>query len=92
MNDSRLSHGFNLEYGAAELSQWFTAVTLHRYADALVVPEAGPLVAYVRSTGRLTADELKRFQDHIEDVMKQHGPLRISKDVGMFEAFQPLAS
>jgi hypothetical protein len=78
--------------GAAELSQWFTAVTLHRYADALIVPEAAPLVAYVRSTGRLTEDELIRFQDHIEDVMKRNGPFRISKDVGMFEASQLLAS
>jgi ubiquinone/menaquinone biosynthesis C-methylase UbiE len=92
MNDSRLPHGFNLEHGAAELSQWFTAVTLHRYADALTVPEAESLVAYVRSTGRLTEDEVTRFQDYIEDVIKRHGPLRISKDVGMFEASQPVTS
>jgi ubiquinone/menaquinone biosynthesis C-methylase UbiE len=92
MNDSRLRDGFNLEHGAEEISQWFISVTLHRYADALVVPEAESLVAYVRSTGRLTEDELTRFQDHIEAVLAQHGPLRISKDVGMFEASQPLAS
>jgi ubiquinone/menaquinone biosynthesis C-methylase UbiE len=92
MNDSRLPQGFNLEHGAAELSQWFTTVTLHRYADALVVPEAEPLVAYVRSTRRLTEDELSRFQHHIEAVIAQHGPIHISKDVGMFEASQPIAS
>jgi SAM-dependent methyltransferase len=92
MNDSRLPYGFNLENGAAELSQWFTSVTLHRYADALVVPEAEPLVAYVRSTGRLTEDELTWFQGHVEDVTKRNGPIRISKEVGMFEASQPLTS
>jgi hypothetical protein len=92
MNDSRLPQGFNLEHGAAELSHWFAAVTLHRYADALVVPDAEPLVAYVRSTGRLTADELARFQHHIEAVIAQQGSIRISKDVGMFEASQPIAS
>jgi SAM-dependent methyltransferase len=92
MNDSRLPQGFNLEHGAAELSPWFAAVTLHRYADALVVPEAEPLVAYVRSTGRRTADELARFQHHIEAVIAQQGPIRIRKDVGMFEASQPIAS
>lgn len=91
MNDCRLPQGFNLEHGAAELSQWFAAVTLHRYDDALVVPEAEPLVAYVRSTGRLTEDELARFQHHIETVIAQHGPIRISKGVGMFEASRPLA-
>jgi ubiquinone/menaquinone biosynthesis C-methylase UbiE len=92
MNDSRLPQGFNLEHGTAELSQWFAAVTLHRYVDALVVPDAEPLVAYVRSTGRLTEDELSRFQHHIEAVIEQHGPIRISKDVGMFEVSQPIAS
>jgi SAM-dependent methyltransferase len=90
MNDSRLPSGFNLENGAAELSPWFTSVTLHRYGDALVVPEAEPLVAYVRSTGRLTEDELTRFQGHVEDVIQRNGPLCISKEVGMFEASQPL--
>ena len=92
MNDSRLPQGFNLEHGAAELSHWFAAVTLHRYADALVVPEAEPLVAYVRSTGRLTENELVRFQHYIEAVIAQQGPICISKDVGMFEASQPIAS
>src|SRR5712691_9303537 len=92
MSDRRLHTGFNLEHGAAELSQWFTSVTMHRYADALVVPEAESLVAYVRSTGRLTEDESTRFQSHVEDVIKRNGPIRISKDVGMFEASQPHAS
>ncbi|MCG8347830.1 MAG: hypothetical protein MI924_08640 [Chloroflexales bacterium] len=92
MNDSRLPQGFNLEHGAAEFAHWFAAVTLHRYADALVVPEAESLVAYVRSMRRLTADELSRFQSHIEAVIAQHGPICISKEVGMFEASQPIAS
>jgi ubiquinone/menaquinone biosynthesis C-methylase UbiE len=89
LSDRRRRTGFNLEHGAAELSQWFTSVTMHRYADALVVPEAESLVAYVKSTGRLTEDELTRFQGHVEDLIQQYGPIRISKDVGMFEASQP---
>jgi SAM-dependent methyltransferase len=92
VSDSRLRHGFNLENGAAELFQWFASVTLHRYADALVVPDAEALVAYVRSTGRLTEDELSRFQRHIEAVIEQHGPIHISKEVGMFVASQPISS
>ena len=89
MNDRRQRTGFNLEHGATELSQWFGSVTLQRYADALVVPEAESLVMYVRSTGRLTEDELTRFQDYVQDLIAQHGSIRISKDVGMFEAAQP---
>ena len=88
MSDRRQRTGFNLEHGAEELSQWFAFVTLHRYADALVVPEAEPLVAYIRSIGVLTEDELMRFQHHVEEVIERHGPISISKDVGMFEACQ----
>lgn len=89
LSDRRLRHGFNLENGAAEIAPWFACVTLHRYEDALVVPEAEPLVAYVRSTEHLTEDELSRFQRHIEAVMARHGPIHISKDMGMFEASHP---
>jgi SAM-dependent methyltransferase len=88
MSDRRRPTGFNLEHGAEELSQWFALVTLHRYADALVVPEAEPLVAYIRSIGILTEDELVRFHDHVEEVIARQGPIHISKDVGMFEACQ----
>jgi ubiquinone/menaquinone biosynthesis C-methylase UbiE len=88
MSDRRRHTGFNLEHGATELSQWFACVTLHRYADALVVPAAEPLVAYVRSTGVLTEDELARFQHHVEEVIAQQGTIQISKDAGMFEACQ----
>ena len=88
ISDRRRHTGFNLEHGAEELSQWFAFVTLHRYADALVVPEAEPLVAYVKSIGILTEDELARFQYHVEAVIERQGPIHISKDVGMFEACQ----
>ena len=91
ISDRRRRAGFNLEHGAEELSQWFAAVTLHRYADALVVPEAEPLVTYIRSIGVLTEDELARFQYHVEEVIERQGPIHINKDVGMFEACQSSA-
>jgi hypothetical protein len=65
---------------------------LDKSAFIEVVPEAEPLVAYVRSTGRLTEGELTRFQRHVEAVIERSGPIRISKEVGLFEASQPLAS
>jgi SAM-dependent methyltransferase len=88
ISDRRLSTGFNLENGASELAQWFSSVILHRYDDALVVPEAEPLVEYVRSTGSLQEDALARLQHHVEAVIAQNGPIRISKEGGLFEAFQ----
>jgi len=49
------SHGaqgpgsFVLETGGEQLAPWFEDVSLHRYDDALVVTEAGPLIDYVLS-------------------------------------------
>ncbi len=88
ISDRRQRTGFNLEHGAEELSRWFAVVTLHRYADALVVPEAEPLVAYIRSIGVLPEDELAGFQHYVAEVIERQGPIHISKDVGMFEAGQ----
>src|SRR5262245_30913828 len=92
ISDRRRYTGFNLEHGAEELSQWFAVVTLHHYADALIVLAAELLVAYISSVGVLTEDELVRFQHYVEEVIEQQGPIHISKDVGMFEACQPNAS
>jgi SAM-dependent methyltransferase len=89
LSDRRLNMGFNLEHGAADLAQWFSFVTLHRYDDALVVPEVEPLVAYVRSTGYLTEDALARFQRHVAALIGRDGPIHIRKDGGMFEAQRP---
>jgi SAM-dependent methyltransferase len=87
ISDRRLSTGFNLENGASELAQWFSSVILRRYDDALVVPEAEPLVEYVRSTGYLQEDALAKLQHHVEALIERYGPIRISKEIGMFEAF-----
>jgi SAM-dependent methyltransferase len=88
LSDHRLRTGFHLEHGAAELAPWFSSVTLHRYDDALVVPEVEPLVAYVRSTGYLTEDALARFQRHVEARIQRDGAIHISKAAGMFEAYR----
>ena len=40
---------FGLEDGRDEIARWFSEVTVHRYKDALIVTEAEPLIAYVRS-------------------------------------------
>jgi SAM-dependent methyltransferase len=85
-NDSFLDSGFNLEHGGAELSRWFALVSLHRYYDALIVPKAEPLVAYVRASTDLPEDLLGEIRRYLDNLIARTGPLRISKDVGMFEA------
>jgi SAM-dependent methyltransferase len=85
-NDSGQTSGFNLEHGAEEFAAYFAHVTLHRFDDAIVVPEAQPLAAFAEVSGHLSGEALARFTQHVDALIAQHGPLRIEKDVGMFEA------
>lgn len=84
---------FGLENGLAQVSQWFSQVTLHRYEDSLVVTEADPLVAYVLSgTGNakdvLVGEKLAAFIRFVERELVAHGAIRITKDSGMFEGLR----
>jgi hypothetical protein len=77
---------FTLENGAETIRRWLHSVTLHRYDDGLVVSEPEPLAAYVLSVvhGRgLDEESLVKF---IEREIEEHGPVHITKDVGLFEA------
>lgn len=85
--DSGQETGFNLENGAAELSRRFSSVVMHRREDALVVTEAGPLVAYVEASEHLTGEELAVLRALAEEMIRREGSIRITKDVGMFEAW-----
>ncbi|MDQ2808785.1 MAG: class I SAM-dependent methyltransferase [Chloroflexota bacterium] len=91
-NDSRTVSGFNMEHGGDELAQAFTTVHLHRYEDALLIPAAAPLVAYAAVSGHLAGAQLDRFGQMVEDRITAHGPLRIEKGVGLFEAHVPINS
>jgi ubiquinone/menaquinone biosynthesis C-methylase UbiE len=82
--------GFNLETGADELAPWFPSVRLRRYDDALVVTEAAPLVAYIRSLLPLPegvpGDPRSDLTAFIQQELDTHGPLHISTDTGLFIA------
>jgi len=86
------AHSFRLENGAAQLAQFFDRVALQRYDDALVVTEAGPIVAFVASSdprGLLSGLRRAEFTRFIErDLQSQGGAIRITKDSGIFEAYR----
>ena len=82
---------FSLENGQAQLAKCFAEVILHRYHDALVIPEAEPLVAYVTSSLAgpkliLAADRLAQFRSFVADRIARDGSIRVTKETGMFEA------
>lgn len=77
---------FGLENGADQLAGWFPEVALHRRRESLLVTEADALVAYVRSTGRLSAAKLAVFEQMCAEEILLRGTVAIGTDVGMFEA------
>ena len=79
------SLSFTLEDGAAQLAPYFSHTTLIRYEDALVVTEAAPLLAYIRSMNRQGTDET-RLAATIAAHLARDGAIRITKDSGMFIA------
>jgi len=77
---------FSIENGESQLRQFFSEVTFCRYDDALVVTEAEPLVAYARSTQRMTDEGIKALSRRVEDELSVSGSIHIAKDVGLFQA------
>ena len=76
--------GFSLENGPAQLAPWFDDVHLERYPDALVVTEAEPLVAYVRSyVAGLDEHQEEAMKQQIQVELDRHGTFHITKDPGM---------
>ena len=85
--EGRGPDSFVLESGREQLAPWFPEIVLHRYDDALVVTEAEPLVAYVLSKVEMPAERRAAFADFVADELRrQGGSLRISKDYCLFEA------
>ncbi len=80
---------FNLENGVAQLTQWFSHVTVRRYEDSLRVTQAAPLVDYVLSSTRLelNVDRRDEFEEFIEQELTNNGVIHITKDSGILEAF-----
>jgi SAM-dependent methyltransferase len=79
---------FSMENGAAQLSQLFPNVWLHRYEDSLAVTESAPLVEYILS-GRIRLDDNKRAalaEYVLREMERGGGVIRITKEAGIFEA------
>ena len=90
--DQAFLRSFVLENGLDHLAPWFSHATLRRYEDGLVITEAGPLIAYVRSMiggPLLSGDRLAEFTEYVEEQLALHGAIHVTKDSGLFEAKLP---
>lgn len=82
---------FTLENGAAQIAQSFSQVARCDYADALVVTEVEPLVAYVMSgfmgaTLKVNAESETILRSALAEHLAREGAFRITKSTGLFIA------
>ena len=85
------SRSFTLENGREQLEPFFSEVTMIRYEDNLQVTEIEPIIAYLRSSIRVSEmpeDCVLEIQKDLEKELKQKGSIFIRKDSGLFEAIK----
>ena len=82
---------FTLDNGFEQLKQFFSQVTLARYADSLQVTEVKPILAFIRSTvhaPEILEDAMIKLENELEQELRKKGKIFISKDSGLFEAIK----
>lgn len=87
-----MTTSFTLENGEELLQHYFGDVTIRRYEDKLIVPDASALSAYVRSMASLsdaTEEQLREIDRTICEEIDRQGQITISKDTGVFIASHP---
>jgi SAM-dependent methyltransferase len=87
---SSVRAGFALENGAAQLADHFGKVELHAFGDGLLVTEAEPLAAYIRSGFGASVPSFEILRDAIAARIEANGPIEITKSSGLFVADHPL--
>lgn len=90
IEERRPDYAFLLENGGEQIRACFAHVALYRYEDDLVITEAEPLIAYALSmidTPLADRARLAAFTQTVEELLRQHGHIYVTKDSGMFEAF-----
>jgi SAM-dependent methyltransferase len=87
----RYIDAFGLENGPEKIAKHFTDVAMERYPDAIEVPEADPVVAYVMSMSTFwSVDGLTdRIRTAVEAAIEREGVFRITKDAGLITARRP---
>jgi ubiquinone/menaquinone biosynthesis C-methylase UbiE len=80
---------FTLDNGLEQLTPFFSQVEIKRYDDDLCVTELEPLMAYIHSTFKakeLSGSALVNIRQELENLLKTHGEIFITKDSGLFKA------
>ena len=91
--DVNVRRRFALGNGEGRLRKHFSDVVVHRYEDALEVPTAEPLLAYVLSVrgakDTFTDEMVSELRGMIDRQIASAGAFHVTKNSGMFTATRP---
>ena len=79
---------FSIENGEDLLSQDFNNIHFLDYPDSLLVDQVEPIIRYIRSYTKLEESDTrtKALNDFLQSQIAENGPIRITKESGMFVA------
>lgn len=84
------TEAFGLETATAQLTPFFVDVRVDRFDNTLVVPEAEPVLAYIRSSASYRqGDELVEERGIIEDQIASTGSFTIATRPGVVSCTKP---
>lgn len=88
LSDQSLSKRFGIENGTATLGKYFNEVEFLPYEDALEIDDVKPLMEYIISChgnqNEYLNGRLDEFQAFLEQKIRQHKKLSITKEAGLF--------
>ena len=80
---------FGLETGPQQLEPFFADVAVERLADALVVTEVEPVLAYIRSTSGYRGDDLTSVKENVAAAIARDGAFHVTKSQGVISCRKP---
>lgn len=88
LSSNVLYEAFGLDNGEKILKQYFNNVEKRLYEDSLIVDRATPLVNYILSChgnqNEYLNDRYQEFEKFIENKINMNGPIKITKEAGIF--------
>jgi SAM-dependent methyltransferase len=88
-DDQRYTDAFGLESGPEQLAPYFTDIRVERFEAELLVTDAEPVLAYIRSSERYAGDDLAEARQTVETAIARDGAFAIATRPGVITARAP---
>lgn len=88
LSQTKLYDVFGLENGLDILKPYFKNIKMKMYDDCLVVDKSKPIIDYIMSChgnqNELLGPKLNRFRKYLDSILLKEGPIKITKEAGIF--------